>query len=183
MDFGWLLGNYPWIRRLKEDGTMSEEFAQDAPFVGHRRDRPKPSFCIDKDCFAVCFIIVRPANDNPKPFWLTRALTKSKSGAYSPYTNLILNVYFSPHINMDMYIRWDTKAGNIWSENCVISQTRIVSWQLSSHVERRGSMIFFKLLQEREFSSCKSTSSNHWWWPLRLIPTTIRHRLKGKNSS
>jgi hypothetical protein len=29
-----------------DDGTVHEEYAEDAPFVGRRRDRPAPSFCV-----------------------------------------------------------------------------------------------------------------------------------------
>jgi len=47
----------------------------DAPFVGHRHDHPHPLFRVDRDLFAGYFVVVRPINDNLKPFWLAKALT------------------------------------------------------------------------------------------------------------
>jgi len=58
-----------------EDGTMREEFAQDLHFIGHKHDRLQTSFCINKDYFAGYFVVMRLADDDPKSFWLARALT------------------------------------------------------------------------------------------------------------
>ena len=43
----------------RQDGTLREEFAEDPPFVGRRRDRPRPSFRIARDVFAGYFVVVR----------------------------------------------------------------------------------------------------------------------------
>jgi len=61
--------------RMREDGPMREEFAQDPPFIKRKHDRRQTSFCINKNCFADYFVVVRPVDDDSKPFWLARALT------------------------------------------------------------------------------------------------------------
>ena len=60
---------------MEDDGTLREEYAEDPPFVGRRRDRPPPLFCVGRDVYAGYFVVVRPADDDSKPFWLARALT------------------------------------------------------------------------------------------------------------
>jgi hypothetical protein len=58
-----------------DDGIIREEYAEDAPFVGRRRDCPPPSFCIGRDDFARYFLAVRPADGDLRPFWVARAVS------------------------------------------------------------------------------------------------------------
>ena len=58
-----------------DDGTMYEDYAEDAAFVGQRHDRPPPSFPIGRDVYAGYFLILRPAHGDIKPFGLARVLT------------------------------------------------------------------------------------------------------------
>jgi hypothetical protein len=51
-----------------DDGTIREEYAEDAPFIGRRRGRPPPSFCVGHDAFAGCFLAVCPADGDLRPF-------------------------------------------------------------------------------------------------------------------
>ena len=60
---------------MQRDGTLHEEDAEDAPFVGRRHDCPRPSFHVNRDTHVGSFIVVRPANGDPKPFWFARAIT------------------------------------------------------------------------------------------------------------
>ena len=53
-----------------DDGTVHEEYAKDAPFVGRRRDRLAPSFYIGRDVYIGYFIAVRSADGNLRPFWV-----------------------------------------------------------------------------------------------------------------
>jgi hypothetical protein len=39
-----------------DDGTVREEYAEDIPFVGCRRDRPLPSFRVSRDVYAGYFL-------------------------------------------------------------------------------------------------------------------------------
>jgi hypothetical protein len=53
-----------------DDGIVREEYAEDAPFVGRRRDRPVPSFRIGRDVYAGYFIAVRSVDGDLRPFWV-----------------------------------------------------------------------------------------------------------------
>ena len=46
---------------MEDDGIVREEYAEDAPFVGCRRDRPRPSFRVDRAVYARYFVVVCPA--------------------------------------------------------------------------------------------------------------------------
>ena len=37
---------------MEDDGTLREEYAEDPPFVGRRRERPPPLFCVGCDVYA-----------------------------------------------------------------------------------------------------------------------------------
>ena len=41
-----------------DDGTVRKEYAEDAPFVERRRDRPLPSFHVGHDIYAGYFLAV-----------------------------------------------------------------------------------------------------------------------------
>jgi len=65
-----------------DDGQLREEFTEDAPFIGRRRDRLAPSFCVGRDVYAGYFVGGRPADGDLHPFWLARAYkSKSESSA------------------------------------------------------------------------------------------------------
>jgi hypothetical protein len=51
-----------------DDGIVREEYAEDAPFVGRRRDCPPPSFRVDQDVYAGYFLAVRSVDGNLCPF-------------------------------------------------------------------------------------------------------------------
>jgi hypothetical protein len=57
------------------DGTVREEYAEDAPFVGRRHDRPPPSFHVGRDVYAGYFLAVRSTDGNLSPFWVARAIS------------------------------------------------------------------------------------------------------------
>jgi hypothetical protein len=58
-----------------DDGTVRKEYAEDAPFVGRRRDRPPPSFCVSRDVYDGYFLAVRSAGGDLRPFWVAWAFT------------------------------------------------------------------------------------------------------------
>jgi hypothetical protein len=58
-----------------DDGTVREEYAEDAPFVGRRHDRPAPSFRVGRDVYAGYFITVCSTDGDLRPFWVARAVT------------------------------------------------------------------------------------------------------------
>src|SRR5579875_164178 len=111
--------------RRQRDGTICEEDAEDTPFVGRKRDCPRASFRVNRDTFAGYFVAVRPADDDPKPFWLARAITNPNPDP--GHMHLINIQYWTPachlHINMETYDGWDSKKGNVWREDRVISPT------------------------------------------------------------
>ena len=111
--------------RRQRDGTMNEEEAEDRPFVGRRRDRPPPSFRIIRDTHAGSFVVVRPADGDPKPFWLARAITKPNPDP--SHIKQIQIQYWTPasnrNIDMETYDGWDTNGGIQWREDTIISPT------------------------------------------------------------
>jgi hypothetical protein len=58
-----------------DDGIVLEEYTEDAPFVGHRRDCPPPSFRVGRDVYAGYFLAVQSTNANLRPFWVARAVS------------------------------------------------------------------------------------------------------------
>ena len=118
---------YDEVDRRQRDGTLCEEEAEDRPFVGRRRDRPPPSFRVAHDVHEGSFVVVRPADGDPKPFWLARAITKPN--ADPSHIKQIQIQYWTPtsvrNIDMETYTGWDTKEGNHWREDTVISPTWI----------------------------------------------------------
>ena len=51
-----------------DDGTLLEEYVEDAPFVGCRHDRPPPSFHVSCDVYARYFLAVQLINGDLHPF-------------------------------------------------------------------------------------------------------------------
>ena len=111
--------------RMQRDGTLHEEDAEDASFVERRRDHPRPSFRVNRDTYIGSFIVVRPADGDPKPFWLARAITAPCPDP--EHMHMIKIQYWMPtlnqHINMETYAGWDTKEGNVWREDRIIPST------------------------------------------------------------
>ena len=110
---------------MQRNGTLHEEDVEDAPFVGRKRDHPRLSFRVNRDTHVGSFIAVRPADGDPKPFWLARAITASSPNPGHMY--MIKIQYWTPtldpHINMETYAGWDTKQGNVRREDRVIPST------------------------------------------------------------
>ena len=106
-----------------DDGTMREEFAEDAVFVGRRHDCPRPSFCVGCDVYASYFVVVRPVDGDLWPFWLARAITNPNPDL--GHVNSIQLQYWTPvssqHIDEGTYLGWDTKQGNSWCKDKAIS--------------------------------------------------------------
>jgi hypothetical protein len=57
-----------------DDSTIREEYVEDAPFVGRRRDCLIPSFHVGRDVYAGYFIAVRSADGDLRPFWIARVV-------------------------------------------------------------------------------------------------------------
>ena len=111
--------------RIQRDVIEPEEEAEDAPFVGRRRDRPRASFRVNRNTFASYFVVVHPADGDPKPFWLARAITNPNPDP--GHMHMIEIQYWTTaaeqNINMETYDGWDTKKGNAWREDRLISPT------------------------------------------------------------
>jgi hypothetical protein len=102
-----------------DDSTVREEYAEDAPFVGHRCDRPAPSFHVGRDVYAGYFIAVRYADGDLRPFWVARAVTNLSPNP--GHRNQIQIQYWMPnsfqHVHVDTSVGWDSKEGNVWCED------------------------------------------------------------------
>jgi hypothetical protein len=61
--------------QFHDNGTMREEYAEDARFMGRRRNRPPPSFRVGHDVYARYFLAVCPADGDLRLFWVARAVT------------------------------------------------------------------------------------------------------------
>jgi hypothetical protein len=101
------------------DGTMREEYAEDALFVGRRRERPPPSFRVGRDVYAGYFLVVRSTDGDLCPFWVARAV--SNPNPDPGHRDQIQIQYWKPnsfqHVDADMYAVWDSKEGIVWSED------------------------------------------------------------------
>jgi hypothetical protein len=100
-----------------DDGTVREEYAEDTPFVGRRRDHPLPSFCVGRDVYAEYFLAIRSADGDLRPFLVDRAVTNPNPS----HRNQIQIQYWMPnsfeHVDVETYIGWDSKEGNVWCED------------------------------------------------------------------
>jgi hypothetical protein len=98
-----------------DDGTVHEEYAEDASFVGRRRDRPAPSFHVGRDVYPGYFIAVRSADGDLRPFWVARAVTNPSPDP--GHRNQIQIQYWMPnsfqHVHADTYVGWNSKEGNV----------------------------------------------------------------------
>ena len=105
--------------QMEDDGTVREEYAKDIPFIGRRHDRPRPSFRVGCDVYVGYFVVVCLAQDDPKPFWLARAIINPNLDP--GHLHMIRIQYWTPiasrHINLNTYAGWDTKEGNAWRED------------------------------------------------------------------
>ena len=54
-----------------DDDTIHEEYVENAPFVGCKRDRLAPSFCVGRDVYAGYFIAMHSVDGDLRPFWVT----------------------------------------------------------------------------------------------------------------
>ena len=62
-----------------EQGDIHEEYGEDDHFVGHRCDRPPPSFQIGHDLYAGYFVALRPCDGDDCPFWIAQAMSDPNS--------------------------------------------------------------------------------------------------------
>ena len=53
-----------------EEGDVRKEYGEDDHFVGHRCDRPPPSFRIGCDLYVGYFVALRPCDGDDRPFWI-----------------------------------------------------------------------------------------------------------------
>jgi hypothetical protein len=102
-----------------DDGTVREEYAEDAPSVGRRRDRPLPSFRVGRDVYAGYFLVVRSTDGNLRPFWVACAV--SNPNPDPGHRDQIQIQYWKhnsfQHVDIDTYAWWDSKEGNVWCED------------------------------------------------------------------
>jgi hypothetical protein len=102
-----------------DDGTIHEEYAEDAPFVDQRYNCLLPFFCIGCNVIVGCFLVVRFADGDLRPFWVARAVIYPNLD--SGHRNQIQIQYWMPntfeHIDEDTYSRWDLKEGNVWCKD------------------------------------------------------------------
>ena len=117
---------------FQEDGTLREEFAEDDHFVGHKRNRPGPSFRVARDLFAGYFLALRPCDEDVRPFWLARALTDPNSNPDLPNT---IQVEFYRPISREedvlkFYTGWDVDGRLRWTVEKDVPE----SWQSTDAV-------------------------------------------------
>ena len=110
-----------------EEGRAREEYGEDDHFVGHRRDRPPPSFRVGRDLYAGYFVALRPCDEDIRPFWLGRAMSDPNSNPEMPNT---VQIQFFRPISRDRdvlkyYKDWDTDKHLRWT----IEKGVDMSWQ------------------------------------------------------
>jgi hypothetical protein len=114
-----------------DDGTMCEEYAKDAPFVGRRHDRPPPSFRVGRDVYAGYFLAMRSTDGDLRPFEVARAVNNPNPDP--GHRDQIQIQYWRPdsfqYVDADTYAGWDSKEGNggRTRASCPLGLTQIVS--------------------------------------------------------
>jgi hypothetical protein len=58
-----------------DNGTVREEYAEDAPFVGRRHDRPPPSFRVGRNVYDGYFLAMRSTDGDLRPIWVACAVS------------------------------------------------------------------------------------------------------------
>ncbi|KAG0574851.1 hypothetical protein KC19_VG296900 [Ceratodon purpureus] len=133
---------------FQEDGTLCEEFAEDDHFVGHKRDRPRPSFRVARDLFAGYFLALRPCDEDDRLFSLARTLTDPNSNPNLP--NTIQVEFYRPisrdEIFLKFYTGWDVDGRLRWTiekdvpESWQSTDAVITTWKskVKKNVNERG---------------------------------------------
>ena len=95
-----------------EEDDVHKEYGEDDHFVGHRCDRPPPSFRIGRDLYADYFVALRPCDGDDRPFWISLAMSDPNSNPERP--NTVQIQFFCPiSWNRDVlkfYKDWDTNV-------------------------------------------------------------------------
>ena len=143
------------VDQYKDDGVLCEEFARNAPYVGRRRHQPTESFCIAWDVHAGYFIAICPANDDPKSFWLARALTNPNVDSNHP--NEIQIEYWHPTSRSkafhQTYKGWDIKKSVQWEHESLEEPTWVstdcllTSWMSTIRETTQNARIKIPLVQ------------------------------------
>ena len=63
-----------------DNGTVREEYAEDALFVGRRRDRLPPLFHVGRDVYVEYFLVVRSIDGDLRPFWVACIVNNPNPG-------------------------------------------------------------------------------------------------------
>ena len=95
------------VDEYEMDGTLREEYAEDAPFIGQRRHCPPPSFRVGRDVYEGYVLAVRPADGDLRPFWIALALTNPHPDR--EHSHEIKVQYYKPasvrHVDPETYSR------------------------------------------------------------------------------
>ena len=140
-------GFWPSIRiahavedEFTEEGDVHEEYGEDDRFVGHRCDRPPPSFWIGRDLYASYFVALRPCDGNDRSFWIARAMSDPNSNPER--LNTVQIQFFRPvSRNRDVlkfYKDWNTNVNLRWTIKKGVAITRentnsvLIAWKSRS---------------------------------------------------
>ena len=115
-----------------EEGDIREEYGEDDHFVGHRRDRPPPSFRVGRDLYAGYFVALRPCDGDERPFWIARAISNPNSNPEKP--NTVQIQFFRPVSRdkdvMKFYKDWDTDVNLRWT----VEKGVAITWESTNSV-------------------------------------------------
>ena len=95
-----------------EEGDVCEEYGEDDHFVGHRCDRPSPSFRTGRDLYVGYFVALRPCDKDDCSFWIAWAMSDPNSNPKRP--NMVQIQFFRPVSRnrnvLKFYKDWDTNV-------------------------------------------------------------------------
>lgn len=136
---------------LAKDGEDREEFGEDDAYVGPLRARPQPSFRVGRDLFEGYFVAVRPADGDPRPVWIGRALSDPNCNPEKP--NCVLIQYFRPTSRnrdvQDFYTGWDSERGLRWKMDLadppVWQETNALMTAWKSQIRKDTRQCFIKI--------------------------------------
>ena len=115
-----------------EEGHVREEYGEDDHFVGHRCDRPPPSFRIGRDLYAGYFVALRPSDGDDRPFWIAQAMSDPNSNPERPNT---VQIQFFRHVSwnrdvLKFYEDWDTNVNLQWT----IEKGVAITWESTNSI-------------------------------------------------
>ncbi|KAG0572237.1 hypothetical protein KC19_VG078600 [Ceratodon purpureus] len=145
-----------------DDGTVREAFAVDEPFIGQHRDRPNASFRVARDVFEGYFLIVRPADDDSRPFWVARAMSNPFEDSINHPNGIKVQYWKAVSTREDVlecYVGWNSGRSFQWEADeyhtpeWIDTDSLMTSWKSKIKPETQNPKVRIPVLQRNVISN------------------------------